>query len=104
MPHLVSLATAQNARDAIRGAARARRVALGMTQAELAARSGVPIATLKRFEQRGAVGLDTLLALAAVLDALDGFLNLFPLVEVTTLDQLDRKQRPAQRMRRRAGG
>lgn len=101
---LSPLATAKDARDAIRQAARARRVALRLTQAELSARSGVPIATLKRFEQQGVVALDSLLSIAVALGAVDGFLMLFPLIEATTLAELERTQRPAQRVRRRAGG
>lgn len=103
MTQLPSLATAQDVRNVIRVAARARRIALRLTQVDLSARSGVPLATVKRFEQQGAVGLDTLLAIAVVLDALEGFLTLFPPVEVTTLDGLERSQRPRQRVRSRAG-
>lgn len=62
----------------IRAAAAARRLALNITQADLARRAAVPLPTLKRFEQSGEVALATLLRIAAALDALDGFGALFP--------------------------
>jgi transcriptional regulator with XRE-family HTH domain len=100
---LPALATAPDALETIRVAARARRIALRLTQAELAARSGVPVATLKRFEQRGAISLNALLAIAVALAALEGFVTLFPAIEARTLDELDRKQRRPQRVRHKDG-
>lgn len=76
--------------DQVRRAARARRVALSLTQAELSARSGVALSTLKRFEQTGEIGFSALLDIADVLDALDGFGTLFPLPQPKSLDDLDR--------------
>lgn len=64
--------------DRIRAAAAARRLALNITQADLARRAAVPLPTLKRFEQSGEVALATLLRIAGALDALDGFGALFP--------------------------
>lgn len=48
-----------------------------LTQAELAEKSGVSLASLKRFEQTGQVSLDSLLKIAFALDALDHFDQLF---------------------------
>lgn len=62
----------------IRQSAAARRLALNITQADLARRSDVPLPTLKRFEQQGEIGLAALLRIAGALDALDGFGRLFP--------------------------
>jgi transcriptional regulator with XRE-family HTH domain len=76
--------------DRVRAAARARRLALGLTQSDLATRSGVPLATLKVFEQKGKISLAGLLALADALDAIAGFGTLFPAVETTRLDDLDK--------------
>lgn len=64
--------------DRIRVAAKAWRLALNIPQADLARRAGVPLPTLKRFEQSGEVALATLLRIAGALDALDGFGALFP--------------------------
>lgn len=93
--------TAPDLRDAIRLAARNRRIALGFTQSELAARSGVPLGTLKRFERLGEVSLSTLLALAEALDALNGFHGLFPLPEARSLEDLERQTSLPNRARRR---
>ncbi|MGC9369418.1 MAG: helix-turn-helix domain-containing protein [Paracoccaceae bacterium] len=88
--------------DRVRAAARNRRLALALTQNDLATRSGVPLATLKRFEQKGQISLASLLAVADALDALDGFGALFPAVEATRLDDLD-KPAARQRVRKRKG-
>ncbi len=48
-----------------------------LTQAELSARAGVSLASLKRFEQTGEISFVSLLKLAAVLDELDDFEKLF---------------------------
>ena len=52
---------------------RARRKALGYTQAELATCSGVSLGSLKRFERTGQISLESLLKLALVLECLEGF-------------------------------
>lgn len=72
-----------------------------MTQADLAARSGVPLGTLKRFERLGEVSLSTLMMLAEALDALGEFHGLFPLPEARSLDDLDRQARRPVRVPRR---
>jgi hypothetical protein len=51
---------------------------------------------LKRFEQKGQISLSGLLALADALNALAGFGALFPAVEATRLEDLDK---PAARQR-----
>lgn len=43
-----------------------RRVALGLTQAEAAARAGMRVRSLQRFEQSGHIGLDKLMRLLVV--------------------------------------
>lgn len=100
MSFRLNLDTPSEMQDRVRAAARARRVALGLTQNELATRSGLPLATLKLFEQKGQISFAGLLAVADALDALPGFGALFPAVEATRLDDLDQ---PAarQRVRRR---
>lgn len=93
--------TAAEVREAVRLAARSRRIALSLTQADLAAGSSVPLGTLKRFERTGEVSLSTLLALAEALDALDGFKALFPPVEARTLAEVERQARLPRRVRAR---
>lgn len=89
--------TPSDAQANIRDAARGRRIALNLTQSDLANRSGVPLATLKRFEQTGQVSLAALLQVASALDALDSFTVLFPPPELRTLDDLEHGPRPRQR-------
>ncbi len=50
-----------------------RRLALNLTQAGLAKRSGVTLGSLKRFEGMGLISFDSLLKLALVLDCLHHF-------------------------------
>lgn len=57
--------------------ARARRLALNLTQEGLARRSGVSLPSLKRFERTGQISLESLLKLALVLDCLSEFETLF---------------------------
>ena len=83
----------------IRSAARNRRLALNMTQKELAEKSGVPLSTLKRFEQLGEISLAGLLAVAGATDALEEFQHLFPAPPVRTLDQLEAISKPRKRAR-----
>ena len=69
---------------------RRRRLDAGWSQAELSARSGVPLGTLKRFETSGHVSLDTLLSLARPLAALHEFDQLFPEPAYASLDDVIR--------------
>ena len=98
----LNLDTPSEMQDRVRAAARNRRLALGLTQNDLATRSGVPLATLKRFEQKGQISLAGLLALGEALDALAGFGTLFPAVEATRLEDLE-KPAARQRVRKRKG-
>jgi transcriptional regulator with XRE-family HTH domain len=69
----ISLITVQEVRTGIAVRFKARRLAMNLTQSELAARSGVTWSSLKRFEREGLIALDSLLKLALVLDCLDDF-------------------------------
>ena len=50
-----------------------QRKSLGLTQTELATRSGVSLGSLKRFEGSGQIALESLLKLALVLECLEDF-------------------------------
>jgi len=69
----IYLRTVQEVQIGIAGRFKARRLAMNLTQRELAARSGVTWSSLKRFEREGLIALDSLLNLALVLDCLDDF-------------------------------
>lgn len=68
-PHDVQMELAKRARE--------RRLLLNITQAELAKRSGVPLASVRRFETSGEISLRSFLALALVLEELREVAELF---------------------------
>ena len=55
--------------------ARARRLQMELTQEGLAERSGVPLPTLRKFEQKGAISLESFLKLQMVLGGLEDILK-----------------------------
>lgn len=61
----------------VAGRVKARRLELNLTQAELAKKSGLPLATYRKFEQSGIIAFAKLLQVAFALDALDDFDTLF---------------------------
>lgn len=71
------LKTPQEVRCDIAARAQARRLALNMSQKELAARSGVSLGSVKRFETTGEISLSSLLSIAMVLNDLGAFAELF---------------------------
>ena len=66
----MSLITPAKAKTALAANMRERRLALNLTQAGLSERSGVALATLRKFEQSGSVSLDNLLKLMLVVGGL----------------------------------
>ena len=68
---MISLLTPANAQLQLAAHLRERRLAMGLTQAGLAARSGVALATLRKFERTGAASIETLLKLLAVVGGLE---------------------------------
>ena len=68
-PHDVQMGLAKRARE--------RRLLLNITQAELAERSGVSLASVRRFETSGEISLRSFLAMALVLGELKEVAELF---------------------------
>lgn len=54
---------------------RERRLLLELTQEGLAERSGVPLSTLRKFEQKGLISLDSFLKILSVVGGLEEMLN-----------------------------
>ncbi len=54
-----------------------RRKEMGLTQRQIAERSGVTYASLRRFEQTGEIALNSLIKLAKALRCMDDFNGLF---------------------------
>jgi transcriptional regulator with XRE-family HTH domain len=79
--------------------AKERRLALGMRQADLSVRSGVPLSTLRRFES-GEGSLETLARVAFALSAEREFHNLFPPHDARSLDEVLAANQRRKRARR----
>jgi transcriptional regulator with XRE-family HTH domain len=69
----IELKTPRDVQRELAGRFKARRLAMNLTQAGLAARSGVSWSSLKRFEYTGLIALDALLKLSLVLGRLSDF-------------------------------
>lgn len=54
---------------------RERRLLLELTQEGLAERSGVPLSTLRKFEQKGLISLDSFLKILSVVGGLEEMMN-----------------------------
>ena len=77
------------------------RLARGWKQATLAQRSGVSLASLRRFEESGRVSLESLLDLAFALSRLDDFEALFQAPRASSLAELEAGERRPARKRGR---
>ena len=79
--------------------ARQLRLVRGLRQDELAARAGVGVATVHRFENTGIASLENVLRIATALDAAEGFEKLFEAPAFASLDEALARPTP---LRRRA--
>lgn len=68
---MVLVITASKAQQKLAKNLRERRLAMNLTQKGLAERSGVALPTLRKFEQKGAISLESLLKLLIVLGGLE---------------------------------
>ena len=73
----------------IAASARARRLALNLTQEGLRVRSGVSLGTIKKFERTGKISLESLLTIAMALGATREFESLFPIMPLPGALSLD---------------
>ena len=73
--------------------ARALRLAQDMSRKSLAARSGVPEATIKRFETTGRIAFESLVLLADALGTGDRLQSLFAASHPASLDEIRRGAR-----------
>jgi hypothetical protein len=80
---------------------RARRLEANLAQEGLAARAGVSLGSLKRFERTGEISLERLIRIALALDASEGFEHLFAPKESRTLDEIIATPPARRRGRRR---
>ena len=77
------------------------RLAKGWRQVTLAERSGVTLASLRRFEESGRVSLRNLLKLAFALNRLDDFDALFQAPRASSVAELEAREAKPKRRRGR---
>lgn len=93
-----SLHTPEQIGNALAARVKALRLARGWKQATLAERSGVSLASLRRFETTGQISLQHLLQLAFALNRLDDFDALLQAPRASSLAELEAaEKRPARR-------
>lgn len=71
------------------------------TQAELAERAGITLASLKRFESTGQISLERLLLIALALGRLNELMQLFEEPEIMTLSDIKKLTKKRQRGKRK---
>ncbi|UTA68490.1 helix-turn-helix domain-containing protein [Emticicia sp. 21SJ11W-3] len=72
---MISLLTPSKAQRKLTDNIRSRRLLMAMTQEELAERSGVPLPTLRKFEQKGFISLESFLKLLLVVGGLEEIID-----------------------------
>ena len=72
---MISLITVSSTQKTLSNNIRQRRVDSGLTQAGLAARSGVKLPTLRQFEQKGLISLESFLKILMVLGLLENIVK-----------------------------
>jgi transcriptional regulator with XRE-family HTH domain len=96
-----SLATPEQISQTLAARIKELRLARGWKQATLAQRSGVSLASLRRFEESGRVSLQHLLALAFALNRLDDFDALFQAPRASSIAELEAAEKRPTRKRGR---
>lgn len=86
---------------AVAGRARTRRLQRGWTQIEAAERSGMTLASYKRFERTGEIAFKSLLKVAVALGQIHQFESLFELPTYLSLDEAVQTAPQRQRAPRR---
>lgn len=72
---MMTFITPNKAQKALAKNLRARRLAMGLTQVGLSERSGVAYTTLRKFEQTGALSVESLCKLMMILGGLERFIE-----------------------------
>lgn len=72
---MIAIMTPAKAKRKLADNMRERRLVMNLTQAGLSKRSGVALATLRKFEQSGAVSVDNLFKLMLVVGGLDDLIK-----------------------------
>ena len=98
---IISLSTVSKAQRSLRESVRTRRLSQGLTQEGLAARAGVSLPTLRKFEQKGLISLESFLKLLMTLGCLEDIVKALDSSRQSfeTIDDVlaGRPQKPRQR-------
>jgi transcriptional regulator with XRE-family HTH domain len=97
---LLSFQSPREIARTLAGRVKVLRLDHGWTQEEFAARAGVALATYRQFERTGHISLERLLKLALILNATEGFEQLFARPSARSLAELERL---AERQTRKRG-
>ncbi|MEJ2879814.1 helix-turn-helix transcriptional regulator [Pedobacter sp. GR22-6] len=73
---MISLISTPKAQKKIAESVRDRRLSMELTQEGLSERSGVPLATLRKFEQKGVISLSSFLKLLMVTGGLEEIITI----------------------------
>lgn len=104
MLSLLESLTMDNADDLARKLAddfRARRVEKNLTRIDLAAKAGISVSNIVRFEQKGLISLKNLLELAIVLGYTSEVKNIFAIPKYSTMEELTQIRRNANKKKAR---
>lgn len=87
---MISLISPAKAQQKIAFNIRERRLLLELTQEGLSDRSGVPLATLRKFEQKGVISLESLVKLLWVVGGLEDVVNILKpsIPKYTSIDEV----------------
>lgn len=85
----VKIQTIQSVREQLVEREKQRRKKLRLSQRDLANKSGVSYASVRRFESIGEISFNSLLKIANALDCLDDFNSLFKMPVVKSLKDYD---------------
>jgi transcriptional regulator with XRE-family HTH domain len=98
---MLSLTTVAQAQEKIAENARLQRLAMGLTQQGLAERSGVALPTLRKFEQKGLISLESFLKLQMVLGGLEKIVKSIEpnIAEFSSIDEVIKANKKPTRKR-----
>ena len=96
---MMTLITPNTAQEMLAKNIRARRLAIGFTQAGLSERSGVALATLRKFERTGAISVKSLCKLMMIVGGLEQLVEASAPAqsEFTSIDEVLASSKPRQR-------
>lgn len=102
---MVLVFSVSKAQKQLKAHIRARRLAMGLTQEGLATRAGVSLPTLRKFEQKGLISLESFLKLLIVLNGLEDVVNAIrpqenPFLSIDDVLEVDKKKHPEKGWRR----